>query len=41
MYVVQGDPNVELGGGVEAGAAPQFPDAYALRDLPIVNGSTC
>ena len=41
MYVCQGDPNVELGGGGRGGRGFQFSEAYALRDLPIVNGSSC
>ena len=32
---------MELGGGGRGGRGSRFPDAYALRDLPIVSGSSC
>ena len=41
MYVWQGDPIVDLGGGGRARRGSPIFDAYTLHALPIVNGSMC
>jgi hypothetical protein len=41
MYVCQGDPNVELGGGGRGGRGSPISDAYTPHAISIVNGSMC
>ena len=41
MYVWQGDPIVDLGGGGRGGRGSPISDAYAPHALSIVNGSMC
>lgn len=41
MYVWQGDPIVDLGGGGRGGRGSPIFDAHTLHALSIVNGSMC
>ena len=41
MYVWQGDPIVDLGGGGRGGRGSPISDAYTPHALSIVNGSSC
>lgn len=41
MYVCEGDPIVDLGGGGRGGRGSPISDAYTRHALSIVNGSMC
>jgi hypothetical protein len=40
MYVCEGDPNVELGGGGRGGRSAGISSAYALLCVAIVSGDS-